>query len=563
MRWILYWRRLVFVIIFLYGISCNTSDHLGTRFEISFPDSLGHKALTGRLFLTISPEENPEPRIAAYKSARRRDARMPFFATNVEHLNPSEIAIIDGRSAGYPLSSLNELQAGDYYVQAVLHVYTEFHRSDGYTIWAPMDQWEGQRWAFSPGNLISEPQKLHLDPENNETFELELTKVLPPIQLPDDTKWVKRFKMESELLTKFWGHPIFIGATVLLPRSYAENTKRYYPVIFLQNHFSLDAPFSFSTVRPDHKGRDLFQDMRQRAGGKKESGYEFYKSWISDGFPEVIAVTFQHPSPYFDDSYAVNSANNGPYGDALLTELIPELEQRYRIINKPYARVLTGGSTGGWESLALQVYHPDFFGGTWTFYPDPVDFRQYQLINIYEDENAFIVPGAAPGAPERMFQRLPNGQPVATVRQVSQMEHASGTRGRSGAQIDIWNATYGPVGDDGYPKQLWDLETGEIDRQVAHYMRDNGYDLRHYIEVKWSEIGPKLVGKLHIYNPEMDDFYLPNAVYLLEEFLKNTTNPHFGGEVVHGRPMKGHGWQPMSNADLIREMAQHIAANTP
>ncbi len=215
------------------------------------------------------------------------------------------------------------------------------------------------------------------------------------------------------------------------------------------------------------------------------------------------------------------------------------------------------------SARSLQVYHPDFFGGTWTFYPDPVDFRQYQLINIYEDDNAFVVPGASRGAPERMFQRRPDGQPVATVRQVSQMEHASGTRGRSGAQVDIWSATYGPVGEDGYPRQLWDLQTGVIDREVAYYMRDNGYDLRHYLETRWPEIGPKLVGKIRIYNPEMDDFYLPNAVYLLEEFLESTTDPYYGGEVVHGRPMKGHGWQPMTTAELIRMMAEHIAANAP
>ena len=556
-------RMLVLTATALWGIACGTSERSGVRFEISFPDSVSETAITGRLFLTVSPDEDPEPRIAAYSSARRRDARMPFFAADVEQLAPGGRAVIDGSSVAYPLSSLDELPAGDYFVQAVLHVYTEFHRSDGHVIWAPMDQWEGQRWAFSPGNLISEPQQVHLDPERGGSFELRLTDVLPPIEMPEDTEWVKRFKIQSELLTEFWGHPIFLGATVVLPKDYETNTDLRYPVVYLQNHFSLDAPFGFTTEPPDETAADLFQDMRERAGGRRESGYEFYQSWSSDDFPRMIAVTFQHPTPYFDDSYAVNSANNGPYGDALLTELIPELERRYRIIAEPYARVLTGGSTGGWESLALQVYHPDFFGGTWTFYPDPVDFRQYQLINIYEDDNAFVVPEAAPGAPERMFQRRPNGQPVATVRQVSQMEHASGSRGRSGAQIDIWTATYGPVGEDGYPRQLWDLQTGEIDREVAHYMRDKGYDLRHYIETRWPEIGPKLVGKIRIYNPEMDDFYLPNAVYLLEEFLESTADPHYGGEVVHGRPMKGHGWHPMTYAELIRMMAEHIAANAP
>ena len=293
------------------------------------------------------------------------------------------------------------------------------------------------------------------------------------------------------------------------------------------------------------------------------AGYDFYKAWSRDSFPRLLAITFQHPTPYFDDSYGVNSANNGPYGDALLTELIPYLEEKFRIIPEPYARVLTGGSTGGWMSLALQVYHPKFFGGMWTFFPDPIDFRRYQLINIYEDDNAFIVPGSVPGAPERMFQRTTEGQPVGKVRQISQLELAQGTKGRSGGQLDIWSAVYGPVGDDGYPKPLWDKKTGKIDHEVARYMKEKGYDLRHYVETNWSKIGPDLVGKIRIYNPEMDQFYLPYAVYLMEEFLEGTKDPYYGGEVTHGRPKKGHGWRPMTNADLITSMAEHIIKNAP
>ena len=208
---------------------------------------------------------------------------------------------------------------------------------------------------------------------------------------------------------------------------------------------------------------------------------------------------------------------------------MPYVESHFRIIKKPYARVLSGGSTGGWESLALQLYHPEFFGGTWTFFPDPIDFRRYQLIDIYADSNAFVVPNAAPGAPERMMQQSPEAQPVATMRSIAQMEYASGTHGRSAAQLDIWNAVYGPVGDDGYPRQLFDLRTGEIDPTVATYMRDHGYDLRYYAEQNWPRIGPQLVGKLHILTGDMDDFYLAPAVYMFEDFLAGTNNPHYDG----------------------------------
>ena len=548
------------------SLSCLFTAHAQqngsrVRFEVSFPSSVRNEPITGRMFVAISPTSDPEPRIAAYNSARRRDARVPFFAVDVDQLKPAQPAVIDATSIGFPYMSLSQLPAGDYYVQGVLNVYTQFHRTDGHVIWAHMDQWEGQRWGFSPGNLLSEPQKVHLDPKQSVTVKITLTRIIPPIEVPKDTEWVKRIKIQSQVLTAFWGHPMFLGATVLLPKGYADHPDVSYPVVYVQSHFALSPPFDFAT-EPSN-GPNLFAAMEKQAAGRRESGYEFYQSWNSDAFPRVIAVTFQHPTPYFDDSYAVNSANNGPYGDAIMQELIPYLEAHFRMIPKEYARVLTGGSTGGWESLALQVYHPDFFGGTWTMYPDPVDFRKYGMVNAYDDDNAFIVPHAPINAPERMFQQNPDGQAVASIRQISQMEYASGTHDRSGAQIDIWDAVYGPVGDDGYPEPLWNHLTGHIDHSVADYMRDHGYDLRDYLQTNWPRIGPQLVGKLRLYCGDMDNFYLAGAVYLLEDFLTSTKEPYYGGEFVYGRPMKGHGWQPMTNAELIRMMADQIARNAP
>ncbi|MEO5814542.1 MAG: alpha/beta hydrolase-fold protein [Gemmatimonadaceae bacterium] len=543
------------------------------RFEVRFPASLEAKPVTGRVFVSLYPRNDAEPRIAAYQSARTRVGRIPFFAADVNQLAPGAWASIDQDAIGYPYWNIKEIPPGDYYVQAVFNVYTKYERTDGHTIWAHQDQWEGQRWAFAPGNLVSTPVKVHVDPARGIKVQLTFDHKIPPIDVAPDTRWVKRIKIQSPMLTKWWGHPQFLGATILLPKGYDENPNTRYPVVFAQDHFTLVAPFNFATedtaatpplnlaVPGTWTAADI--DRPTGGGGKRETGYEFFQQWIRDDMPRMIVVKFQHPTPFFDDSYAVNSVNNGPYGDAILQELIPELEKRFRMIAKPYARVLTGGSTGGWESLALQVYHPEYFGGTWTMYPDPVDFRRYQLVDIYRDTSAFLVPNAAPGAPERMMQMSSEGQPVATMRQISQMELASGTRGRSAAQIDIWNATYGPVGADGYPRQLWDLRTGIIDRDVAHYMRDKGFDLRDYLETNWSRIGPQLVGKLHVLTGDMDDFYLGPAVYKLEDFLESTRSPYYGGSFRYGRPNKGHGWQPMTNADLLREMAAQIARNAP
>jgi esterase/lipase superfamily enzyme len=222
--------------------------------------------------------------------------------------------------------------------------------------------------------------------------------------------------------------------------------------------------------------------------------------------------------------------------------------------------MLTGGSTGGWESLALQVYHPEFFGGTWTMYPDPVDFRRDQLVNIYDDDNAFRAPGDDYMRPERPMMRTAEGQVTQTMRQMSQLEDVLGSHGRSAQQFEAWEAVYGPVGEDGYPQPLWDKKTGKIDKQVAGYMRDHGYDLGAYLKANWAKIGPQLKGKIHVYVGDMDNYYLNLAVYQLEEYLKTTDA---GATFEYGRPMKGHGWQPMTNGELVRMMAEQIRRSAP
>ncbi|MGA2476686.1 MAG: hypothetical protein ABSF73_08710, partial [Terriglobia bacterium] len=463
------------------------------RFKVSFPASTHARPITGRVFVMISNREKPEPRL----QVGFWGDTAPLFGADVVQLKPGDAALINGTTLGYPPTSLVDIPAGDYYVQALINVYTECHRSDGHTLWVHLDQWEGQQFSRSPGNLYSEVAKVHLDPAAGYEVNLSLTKVIPPVEVPKDTEWVKHIKIQSDLLTKFWGQPIYLGATVLLPKGYDSRPTVSYPVLYEQGHFNLGAPMRFST-----------QDEPAPEGGKKwlsdynlETGYQFYQAWNSDNFPRLIIATFQHPTPYFDDSYAVNSANNGPYGDAIMTELIPYLETHFRIIRKPYARVLSGGSTGGWESIALQLYHADFFGGTWTFYPDPISFEHYQLVNIYKDDNAFLEPGHTWLRALRPLMRTTEGQVEVTMSQMSQLEAALGSHGRSAQQLEIWEAAYGPAGEDGYPKPLWDKLNGKIDHSVADYMRDHGYDLTAYLKQNWSRgrgIGPQLVGKIHV-----------------------------------------------------------------
>jgi hypothetical protein len=528
------------------------------RFEISYPSSLDNGPITGRVFVMISKTDRIEPRLQAGSYG----GSVPFFGRDVRALKPGANAVIDTSDLGFPVENLSRLPAGEYFVQALLNVYTQVRRKDGHTIWVHLDQWEGQQWNRSPGNFVSEVQRVRLDPAAGFNVKLNLTKKLPPIQIPPDTEWVKRVKFQSKMLSEFWGNPIYLGATLLLPKGYDQNASRKYPVIYIQGHFGLGAPFGFTT-QPPAAPESAEQRGARLSRGAREPGYEFAQAWMSDDFPRMVAVTFQHPTPYYDDSYAVNSANNGPYGDALMQELIPYLEEKFGISAEPQARVLTGGSTGGWEALALQVFHPKFFNGTWVLYPDPVDFRRYQMSNVYEDDNAFEVPNGDWGKLIRPLSRNPAGQVTLTMREMSRLEAVLGSNVRSGQQIAAWDAAYGPVGKDGYPRPLWDPLTGKIDKEVAHYMRDNGYDLRHNLEKNWPNIGRDLVGKIHVYCGDMDNYYLNLAVYQLEDFLRSAADPKSEAVFEYGRPMKGHGWQPFTNAELIRLMAARINKTAP
>ncbi len=556
-------KRCVIVVFMMLALSFSAgatwAQSTGPRFEIRFSAEAHAQPITGRVFVMVTRDHHTEPRFQV--GARYMGA--PFFGVDVENLRPGEPAVIGVSTLGYPSDSLRDIPAGDYYVQAFVNIYTEFHRADGHTIWAHMDHWEGQQMFSSPGNLYSTVEKMHLDPTGYDV-KLEATKVIPPVVVPPDTKWIKHIKIQSRLLTRFWGRPMYLGAVVLLPKDYDQHPDVYYPVDYEQDHFSLAPPYHFRSEPPDATPGSVLA-MRQG------EGHLLYQDWTSAHFPRMIMVTFLHPTPYYDDSYAVNSANNGPYGDAILHELIPYIETHFRIIRKPYARVLSGGSTGGWESLALIVQHPEFFGGAWVYYPDPIDFHRWGICDIYHDDNMFYMPhvtATAPGSTDwqkvlRPWFRIPDGQVIVDQKQESQLEAALGAHGRSGEQIDIWQAVYGPVGADGYPKMLWNKRTGVIDHDVANSMRDHGYDLRYYLQQNWARLGPHLVGKLHFYVGDMDHFYLNLAVYLMEDFLKQTKDPYYAGSFEYGRPMKGHGIRPTTTGEMLRQMADFITKNAP
>ncbi len=500
------------------------------RFAISVPPSAHAEPITGRVYVMISRKNEPEPRLQIGRTG------VPFFGRDVDNLAPGRPATIDDTDLGTPIESLRELPAGDYFVQGFVNVYSEFKRADGHAVWMHDDRWEGQHWNRSPGNLNSVVRRMHLDPKTGGLVELSASEHIPPVVVPPDTEWVKRFKFESATLTRFWGRPIYLGATVLLPRGYARETVSY-PVNYIQGHFSLAAPDNFD--------------------GKNDLS----AAWMGEGFPKMILVTFQHPNPYFDDSYAVNSVNVGPYGDAINQELIPEVEKRFRVIKEPYARILSGGSTGGWETLALQVFHPDFFGGAWAYCPDPVTFTDVEGIDAYGDTNAFYKEYEWRREPTVNSREI-DGRIRQTSEQRSHFELVSGTHGRSGEQLDIWSAVFGPLGDDGYFKPLFNKRTGEMDRSVARYWREH-YDLLEYLKRNWPALGPKLIDKIHVYTGTMDTYLLNNSTAELETWMKTTADPHYEGFFLYG-DRKPHCWSgPVTAAERLKEIAQFIASKTP
>jgi len=520
----------------------------GIRFVVTMPPGVHTGAVTGRVYVAISRHADPEPREEAGDLA----TSVPFFGKDVESLRAGTPVVLDAATPGYPTATLRDLPAGQYCVQAIVSVYTRFARADGRTIWAHNDQWEGQEFGLSPGNLASPVRCLRVDPNADQTIALATNRVLPPVVVPSDTAWVKHVKIRSALLSKFWGAPMYLGAIVLLPKDY-ETTTRSYATVYEQGHFSLRAPFGFTEAPHPATAAQI-----ARANNvNRETPDVFSKAWMDGSLPPLVAVTFQHPTPYYDDSYAVDSPNNGPYGTAIMTELIPYLESHFRLVPDGKHRFLIGGSTGGWEALALQIYHPDDFNGTWGLYPDPVDFHRFQLGDLYDDPNAFTHPFAEWNTPEIPAQRQADGLPVETMRGESRLEYVRGTHGRSGEQFNAWDAAWAPLGADGYPVELWDKHTGVINHGAVQWSHDHGYDLTAYLEAHYAELAPKLDGKIHVDVGDADDYYLNLAVYRMQAFL-DSAEPSIHAVFSYGRPLKPHGYQAKTNAAYLRDMADRV-----
>ena len=349
-------------------------------FRVTLPASVKDAPVDGRVLVILAAKPDPQPREqvkADYDSAQ-------IFGVTVDGLKPGGSTTVGNGVLGFPTIDLKDVPAGRYTVQAVLHRYDTYHLGNGKTVKLPAPRGAGQNWRAEPGNLFSTPQVVDFNPARPGTIALTLDQVNPPITPPADTPFVRHFKMRSALLSRFWGRDIFLTAHVLVPRDFDKHPEARFPLMIFHGHFPADFG-GFRTTPPDP---DLKCQPSERFNlpcynrTEQEEAYAFYQQWIGDKFPRFLAVEIDHSNPYYDDSYAVNSANLGPYGDAITHELVPAIEKEFRGLGQGWARFLYGGSTGGWESLGVQIKYPDDYNGAFAACPDPIDFRQFMLVIV-------------------------------------------------------------------------------------------------------------------------------------------------------------------------------------
>jgi len=421
----------------------------------------GDSPVSGRLLIFMRKDDG-KPSDGFGESSS--DPNAVFISgTEIANLSPDKPVVIDPNADSFP-AAFSTAGAGDYQLFAILD------RDHSYTYGGP-----------AAGDIYSKVEKVTMPAS---TVSLTLSGVVPEPKRDIPTN-VKLIDLESPMLSKFWGRPVMMKATVVLPPNYDKNRSEKYPTVYTITGY----------------GGTRFSALRSAA--------PMAKAMTEGKWPEMIYVNLESQVPLGHHVWA-DSANNGPWGTALEKEFIPYLEKEFRMDAKPSGRFVTGHSSGGWSSLWVMVSHPDFFGGTWSTSPDPVDFRNFTGPDLTKNTNAYT---NADGKEYNLVRM--NGKELMSVRQYAQQEMV---KGYYGGQFASFNAVFSPKGDDGQPMKLFDVETGRIDPFVAKAWEK--YDISLLLRSNWKTIGPKLKGKLHIWVGTADTFHLNEAVELLDGELK-------------------------------------------
>ena len=466
------WRGIVLLLAASIGHAAPAAEPRPLEFHVTFHLAVATAPFTGRVYVQLSKSEYRTP-----PSGPNWFHAEPFFAVDVQAWKPGEMLVVGADALGCP-APLPRLDPGQYYAQAVM----DFDRGD-------------RSYAAAEGNGYSRPVRADLDPKAGGAIALSIDQVYHARPFVE-TKRVKLVDIESKLLTEFYGRPTRMRAGVVLPRSFFDNPERRYPVIYEIPGFGGSHFGAFAAATRDATDVDGVEAL-----------------WV------VL-----DPGCRLGHHVFADSANNGPVGRALIEELIPVIEEEYRGIGRPEARLVTGHSSGGWSSLWLQTAYPDVFGGVWSTSPDPVDFRDFQRIDLTRPgANLF---GDGDGKPRPLARA--GDKPVLYFKPFSDMETVMG----HGGQLASFEAVFGPRGADGRPRPLWDRATGAVDPETARAWEK--YDIRLKLEREWHALGPKVAGKLHVYTGADDTFYLDGAVRLLQASLKKLGSDAVV-EIVPGR----------------------------
>jgi len=502
---------IIFLLIISSSWSCQTQTTADVTVHIALDESLSDNFLPeGRLFIFLSENTAREPRTQIWPISTEKNH---IFARNQSW---------DGRAPIVVRNSSDFIKTADFNLTDV--------PAGTYNLQVLWDQDTKESRINAPGNIFSAARIITLPEEG--MLDVTLDQIIPERTLVDN-RFVQKVEMRSALLSEFWNKDMTVKASVLLPRSFFDETDRTYP------------------VRYNVAG---YGGRYTRINRLMQSGSPFAEWWMSEEAPEIITVFLDGEGP-FGDNYHLDSDNNGPYGSMLTEELIPYVEELFRGRQETTYRFVDGCSTGGWVSLALQLFYPDVFNGVWSYSPDAIAFSDYQLINVYDDENAFYNEW---GNLHPLARDL-TGDPMVTMKEFIRYENvlgASNTYVNSGGQFSAHNALYSPREADGLPAPLFDPETGVIDKEIAEHWRQ--YDLTLLIEDNWAELGPKLQGKIYIWMGDMDNFYLNPATRTFDRVIKSMTNP-VSDAVIEFEAMAGH-CDNFNHQTILEQMQQRLEA---
>ena len=462
-------RRFVQLAFFLLALpsllQSQTSEPI--NFRVKLAPELGSDVRSGRLIIFLSGATRPSQELGLTFS--QDDALLWITAREVDHLAPGATVELHGDEISYP-TPLAQAPAGDYHAMALLDVNHHYVYNQD-----------------STGDPRSEVVALkQLDPAHAGVIELTLTQIKPEEPMPPLTTG-ELLDFESPALSAFWGRPIHMRGVVVLPPDYNTSTKPY-PTVYWTHGFGATLPPIAKYMAP-----------------------RYAKAMQSGELPPMIYVLLDESCPGGTHEFA-DSVNNGPWGKALTTELIPHLEKKYRMQARPSGRLLTGHSSGGWAALWLQVAYPKVFGGTWPTAPDPSDFRKFTgpdihstpLSNFYHD---------AQGKPWPLVRI--DGKDVVSLEQYARQEAVLGPYG---GQMASFEWVFSPRGKDGMPEQLFDRQTGVVDPEVAKAWEK--YDIAEILREHARELRPLLQNKIHLTVGTADTFHLDEPAHALEETMK-------------------------------------------